>query len=394
MRIAHLSDLHITERPCESGATLEEQRETLLKMSKDIGHEYVDVIVVAGDVFDAVSTPKARNVAVEVFRDMATYASVVIVKGNHDVAGDLSFLSFLGAEHSITAIEEPGPFTLRGALFYALPWPRKADLVHAMGATSSTTVSASASVAMKLLLTGIRQLFENTDKPRVLLGHLELGSALTDSGQPLAGKCDVELSAGDLLDTEADAILLGHIHKAQTIEEYIHYCGSPRPTTFGQEDSKGWTLADVERGATPIFEHRRASYRPLLTIEGHWERECMMHDDGQQWFDLDHPHNRMVVPEGSAVRIKYNVEEASRQQAAEAVERLKKELLAAGAHSVKLDPQIATTTRVRSEAVSAAANIEEKLLARWESVEGAVPTRKDQIIEKLRQIQSQQEVAG
>ena len=61
----------------------------------------------------------------------------------------------------------------------------------------------------------------------VLLGHFDCIGARYNSGQVLQG-ISRETLAG------ADAVLLGHIHKAQTIGANIHYIGSPFQQDFGE----------------------------------------------------------------------------------------------------------------------------------------------------------------
>ncbi len=63
--------------------------------------------------------------------------------------------------------------------------------------------------------------------PKVLLGHFQVAGALTRSGTWLQG---IPLSVLDPF----DLVLLGHIHKPQSLTERVHYVGSPFQQDWGE----------------------------------------------------------------------------------------------------------------------------------------------------------------
>jgi exonuclease SbcD len=384
MLTAHLADTHITERPGEGQLTLDEQVESLQWIGRDAEEQGAELICHGGDVFDHLSTPTERNAAIAVFADWASRMPVVVVYGNHDRPGDLDYLEALRTQHSITVFSTPGRYIASGATIACLPWPRKANLAGRLAAGQN--VSAAAAEAMRAILQGFAVDFATSKDARILLAHAELGGAQLDNGQPVAGRADIELAEADLAATGADAVLLGHIHKRQTIGDRIHYAGSPRPTAFGQEGPHGYTLIDVDRGRAPVRQFRQAPYRPMVTIEGEW---IPYTTNGADLIDVNiFDWSGADCEPGAAVRLQYTVSEDQRVAAGNEAERAKASLLANGAHSVKIDAKVTPVHRVRSEEIREARTTADRIEAWWSSREQR-PERAEVILDKLGEIESE-----
>ena len=182
------------------------------------------------------------------------------------------------------------------------------------------------------------------------------------------------LSEGDLLDINADAILLSHIHLHQVLGDgRIVYAGAPRPTRFGEESAKGYCLVGVERDRPPIIEHRRAPYRQLVTLRGEWS-------DANP--DVLCFPNATTAARGSAFRLVYDTPQDKRGQADVIARAIRDDLLASGAHSVRLDPRVTAIHRVRSETIREARTTADRVRALW-AARGEEPSRAVQILEKL-----------
>jgi exonuclease SbcD len=379
MLVAHVADTHINADA--TAATLDEQVAWLKWIGDDAAAQGADLLVHAGDVFDGLSSPAERNAAIQVFTSWAEHFPVVVVYGNHDRPQDLDFLSALRSSCKITVHDHPGHLNVAGLEVVTLPWPRKAHLVAAMGTTSALEATETAKQAMQAVLSGLCAVLDGS-KPSVLVGHVELGMALTDSGQPVAGKADIELSEGDLSDVGTDAVLLGHIHKRQAFGK-ISYAGSPRQMTFGEDQLKGYQLVDVQRGKDPRIEFRASPARELVNVNLEWDAETakLRPDAGED-------EAAMANVAGRAIRLRYEVQETSRAQAGEQADALRKTWLESGAHSVKIDATVISTTRVRAEAVAKAKTTAEKLDAYWTAREQR-PEREPQILLKLRDLEAE-----
>jgi exonuclease SbcD len=389
MRVAHVADLHIDDRA--PNATLNEQVETLSWIGSHAHEAGAKAMLVAGDVFHRTSTPLERNAAIEVFVRWANNMPVIIVYGNHDQPYDLDFLASLLTRHQITVVDRPAPLVIcDGRLEIAcLPWPRKANLVADADITSALDVQQVSASAMRAVLSGFSQGFSGSDATRILLGHAELGTALADSGQPLAGRCDIELGEHDLLEVGADMVLLGHIHKHQILRDSIVYAGSPRQMTFGEDPVKGYCLVEVSRGAQPVITHVKAPGRELVTIEACWPIEgSPAGHAGKLVSENDVPVEDEPAPKGAAIRLQYSISETNRHAAGEQATEAKRRWLDAGAHSVKIDARTIATHRVRSEDIDTALSTADKLRSLW-THRGKSPDRSEAILAKLTQIEGE-----
>jgi DNA repair exonuclease SbcCD nuclease subunit len=367
MIVAHVADLHIDERKGDSGESLDEQVERLLWIGDDAYKEGAGLVLVAGDVFDHLSSPAERNAAIDVFTSWASRMPVICVYGNHDRPGDLDFLPWLRSKYPIRVFSRPD-IAVGPVVVACLPWPRKSWLA----AAGVEDVNAAAVAGMRSILTGFAAQFRDLEAPRVLLAHAELGCALTDSGQPLVGRADLELSEADLLWSGADVVCLGHIHKHQVLAGgRIVYAGSPRQTTFGEDAQKGYCLIDLS-DSPPAIEHRRAPGRELVTVEARWDGEAM-----------DFVVEAETLPRDAIVRVLAEFPEDARAKAAAQIESYVGWL---DGRTVKRDLRVLPTSRVRSEGIRLARTNADRVKAWW-AASGETPDRAEAILEKLGEIE-------
>lgn len=378
MKIAHVADLHIDER---SDVSLDEQVEILKWVADDAADLDAQVLVCAGDIYEGLSSVAERNAAAEVFQYWASLMPVIGVRGNHDVPQDLEIITRLKSQHQILLFERPATWSVLGMMFHLLPWPRKGHLVAASASDASRAdVSKLASQAMRTILAdfSMRSLdARDNGFPSVFVGHVELGTALADSGQPMAGRCDIEVGESDLMGIGADYYALGHIHKHQVLQGRICYPGSPRQTSFGEDTIKGYCLVDVRPGQDPIIEHRRSPAPQRITVHGEWRDGVMF------WEPPLDPGN---TPAGQFARLVYEVAEHERAHAREMADLFAQKLIENGARGVKVDARTQVVHRIRSEEIVRAETLEDKLRAYW-AARGETPERAGQIVERLDELQ-------
>src|SRR4051794_33140731 len=116
MRLLHTSDWHIG-RSLHGTDLLAEQEAVLSGLAAVVRAEQVDVVLVAGDVYDrAVPSADATAVLDRVLsRLRAAGAAVVLTPGNHDSARRLGFAAGLLAvsgvpvRAAVSSLPEPGP---------------------------------------------------------------------------------------------------------------------------------------------------------------------------------------------------------------------------------------------------------------------------------------------
>ncbi len=265
MKILHTSDWHIG-RQFHNVSLLEDQRHVLNQII-DIAHEqHVDVILIAGDIYDR-SVPPSHAVALlddVLDRINQLKIPVILISGNHDGAERLSFGSAQLAQsgvHILGDIEQIAvPVILNDehgeVAFFGLPYADPATVRHALQVEASTHDEA-----MAHLIASIKpHLRANTRS--VLLSHCFIdGGQASESERPLSIGGAERVSYEHFADF--DYVALGHLHGRQYKgSENIRYSGSILKYSFSEEKQiKSVTL--VEMGASGVQQIEQIPVQPL-----------------------------------------------------------------------------------------------------------------------------------
>ena len=186
--VAVVADSHFDE-----ASRFEECQRLHAWIADDMAARGVDVVLHGGDLYERRSTPAERRAASDWLRVVADRCPVVIVRGNHDAIGDLPLLAKLRTRHPIVVEEAAALHVVAGVAVAAVAWPRKAELLAALGRpVSHEEAGAVAAEALRGVLTGLGDELVQHACPRVLLMHAMVGGSITSTGQPLVG-CDMEL---------------------------------------------------------------------------------------------------------------------------------------------------------------------------------------------------------
>lgn len=343
-------------------------------IAEDMAARGVDLVLHAGDMFERRSTPRERAAVATWLRRVARLAPVVIVRGNHDQLGDLPLFARLRTEHRIVVEEAAAVHTVAGVAVACLAWPRRGELL-------ARHPEVSPGDALRAVLGGLgdaARAANGADLPVVLLAHAMVRGSVTSTGQPLVG-CDLEVGLEDLALVRADAYALGHVHKGQAWDIEVAPCvypGSPRRTTFGELEPKGYQLLELGgRGEPVVTEFVEAPATPMVDVTADWTA-----------FGFTG-----VRPDvsGAEVRLRYAVDSDRRDAARDGAAALEAELLAGGAASVKIEEIVRATTRARAPEVAAAPTLVEKLDALWRAKGVTLdPIRREAVIAKLATVEA------
>lgn len=372
MKIAVIADSHFDE-----SSRFEECIRLHDWMAEDMAARGVELVLHAGDVFERKSTPTERRAVADWLRKCGEIAPVVIVRGNHDALRDLAIFSRLRTKHPIIVEEAVGVHVVNGVAVAALAWPRKAELLARLDA--STGHEASEQIAGDVLrdvLRGLGVQLAAHDGPRVLLAHAMVRGSVTSLGQPLVG-CDLEIGLEDLALARAHLVAIGHIHKGQDWsfgDAPIVYPGSPRRTAFGEVEEKAYVVAAFKGAQLVGWERVVVPATRMVLLEGRFDAEA-----GDIVVDI--PDD--VV--GAEIRFRYSVE-SDRREAARVAASKKRGLLTTilGAASVKVEEVVEATTRARAPEIAEAVSIADKLEVFWRAKGIEVsPERKERLFSKL-----------
>jgi exonuclease SbcD len=252
MRLLHTSDWHIG-RSLHGTDLLAEQEQVLGGLSAVVAAERVDVVLVAGDVYDrAVPSADATGVLDRVLsRLRAAGATVVLTPGNHDSARRLGFASGLLAVSGVhVRAETPDldePVLLSDehgdVAVYGLPYLEPEVARFELGLPGARSHEAVLAEAMDRVRA---DLFLRPGTRSVVLAHAFVGG-----GQPSESERDISVGGVDLVPGAVfdgvDYVALGHLHRPQTLTPRLRYSGSPLAYSFGEagQQKQAW-LVDLD----------------------------------------------------------------------------------------------------------------------------------------------------
>jgi exonuclease SbcD len=252
MRILHTSDWHLGR--IFQNIHLTDDQAYVLEQIKGIARERaVDVIVVAGDIYDrAVPPPEAVRLLDDTLYSILLDLKIpiIMIAGNHDSPDRLSFGSRLFNHHGLHlsgTLQYPiGPTILSDSngpvAFYAIPYSETALVREKSGSQEIREHSDAMGVIVNSL-----QATTPASARRVICAHAFVQGGITqESERPIciggSGSVDTTLFDG------FTCTLLGHLHRPQWFKEStIHYSGSILPYSFSEADhTKSVSIIDID----------------------------------------------------------------------------------------------------------------------------------------------------
>lgn len=243
MRILHTSDWHLGKRLFKLDRS-EEHARFLNWLLTTLIERQIDVLLIAGDVFD-VPTPPHQSL--EMFYEFLhrvsteTKTQTFIIAGNHDSGLLLEAPSNLLKTHRVkvwgklSANPEDHWFTIKAngqeLDLCALPFFRSYELMP--------NGEGDALEILKSYLTKTRT------APQLLMLHHLAGIFESAGSEQVISLSGVDSIPSDVLKT-FDYVALGHIHKPQKIAEQAYYSGSPLPMRFSETHGKSVMLLELK----------------------------------------------------------------------------------------------------------------------------------------------------
>ncbi|MBO0982117.1 exonuclease SbcCD subunit D [Microbacterium sp. SD291] len=279
MRILHTSDWHIG-RTFHGNSTMDALADVLGALTAQVRTHAVDVVVVAGDVFDSAtpSGPAYTLLGDALVALHGTGAKVIVTSGNHDSAARLGFQARL-LRDGIHVLTDPlaigTPVTVADAdgpvHFFGIPylepaivrqhWP-EGDSEGRQLRTQAQTMAH----AMDLVRTGMQQ----HEGRSVAIAHCFAAGVDATAGlerEVRQGGLDVvPLSVFD----GPDYVALGHIHGRQQLSERVRYAGAPLHYSFGEQHKpRGSWLIELDAAGLASAEWLDLPVpRRLVTLTG------------------------------------------------------------------------------------------------------------------------------
>jgi exonuclease SbcD len=249
MRLLHTSDWHVG-KGIRGRSRAAEHQAVLAEIAAVADRESVDVVIVAGDLFDtATPTADSERIVYRALLDLAAGGRpVVVIAGNHDSAGRLAAvapLSEASGIHVASTIRPPGEGgvldlelgaeTARVAL---LPFPSQRYVVTAdllMAANDAADTHAAYADRVGRILGALTGGFE-TGTVNIVVAHLMVLGGMMGGGERGAHTVFDYWVPATAIPASTQYVALGHLHRAQRIDgpAPLHYCGSPLQLDFGE----------------------------------------------------------------------------------------------------------------------------------------------------------------
>ena len=284
MKILHTSDWHLgktlyakKDRHIEHTLFLE----WLLKTIKD---NSIDLLLIAGDIFDTASPSSTSQ---KMYYDFLIKVknsgckNVIVTGGNHDSPSFLNAPKGLLAAMNVSVI---GNATENiedeiivvydknkkpSLIVCAVPFLRERDISRFAEGENYSDRSKRINENVKKHYEKIAGLAEKkrnelgVNIPIIATGHLSVAGGMrnADDGVRDTYIGNIEAIGSDIFPKTFDYVALGHYHIKSVIKDHIRYCGSPIPMGFGEAgQKKGVYIIDFDNGKNiksieiPVFQ--------------------------------------------------------------------------------------------------------------------------------------------
>lgn len=287
MKALHTSDWHVG-RTIRGRSRADEHRAVLAEIVTQAGDNDVDLVLVAGDLFDsATPTPESEQIVYRTLLDLAEIAPVIAVAGNHDNPRRFEALQPLLAMGRVTAVSEIRPPAEGGVLEFPefdtrvvpIPWTSQRTIVSADDLIAKDRDENAVSYIDRMRRV-IAALCEGADSSVVnlVVGHVmtNVDPAMTAGSERVAHTVFEYSLPAQVFPGHLSYVALGHLHRPQRIPAAapVVYSGSPLQLDFGEAgEQKSSSLVEVEPGrpakVTPL---PLTSGTKLVVLEGTLEQ--------------------------------------------------------------------------------------------------------------------------
>ncbi|NVO31987.1 exonuclease subunit SbcD [Hymenobacter lapidiphilus] len=292
MRVLHTADWHLGQRFIQGHERTEEHRHFLDWLIATIQEEKVEVLIVAGDVFD---TGSPSNQALELYYDFLLKLrntgcrDVVVVGGNHDSPATLNAPARLLRHlrvHVVGCVPEcfedqvlvlDDAAGKPGLVVCAVPFLRDRDVrlsVPGESAEERETRIRQGLADHYARVAEVEQVWQlkALGLPVLATGHLYAAGAAPSDSERTIHVGNLGQVTADHFPAVFDYVALGHLHRPQRVggQEHIRYSGSPIALSFSEVDhAKEVLLVEFAAGKVASLNSRPVpGARRLVRMHG------------------------------------------------------------------------------------------------------------------------------
>lgn len=254
MRILHTADWHIGKIVNEF-SMLEDQEYYLNQLIEKVKALHVDVLIMAGDLYDRAIPPKeavtlANRMLTRLIREVDI--PVLVIAGNHDsnerleYAAELLESSRLYIEGTVKEITRK--VTIDEVNFYLLPFADHVYIRQLLDEPDIKNLEDAARIQMSHLMKEFDPKAVN-----ILIAHGYVVNHTPDSVEESDSERPLSIGTAEFVDAglfkQFDYVALGHLHKAQKVKwDHIRYSGSPLKYSKSEAKHKKQSLlVEIEK---------------------------------------------------------------------------------------------------------------------------------------------------
>ncbi|MDF7810453.1 exonuclease subunit SbcD [Hymenobacter sp. YC55] len=258
MRVLHTADWHLGQRFISGHERTDEHRHFLDWLVETVRTQRVEVLVIAGDIFD---TGSPSNQALELYYSFllnmrgTSCRDIVVVGGNHDSPATLNAPARLLRHLRVHVVGcVPDCFEDQvlvlddatgkpGLVVCAVPFLRDRDV--RLSVPGETAEEREARIKQGIAdhygrMAEVEQVWQLKDLglPVLATGHLYAAGAAPSDSERTIHVGNLGQITADHFPAIFDYVALGHLHRPQRVggREHIRYSGSPIPLSFSEVD--------------------------------------------------------------------------------------------------------------------------------------------------------------
>lgn len=309
MKLLHTSDWHVG-RAIRGRSRADEHRGVLAEIVAIAIDEVVDMVIVAGDLFDTASpTPTAERIVFQTIRDLAsTGTEIVILAGNHDNPNRWLAIKRLvdgGNVHIVGEVSAPDrggvlSFPAIDTKVAVLPFVTRHHIVKAahLMQRGADQHEVAYQDHVGRIIAALTADFDSATV-NIMTSHLTVANGAPQRG---GGERDAHifdyLLPPTIFPPSCTYVALGHLHQPHRLAAAcpVWYSGSPLHLDFGEveRDNKVVLIMEAEPGLpATVREVPLRQGRALRTVRG------TVDDLRQRMEDLGDAHVRMILTDGS-----------------------------------------------------------------------------------------------